>query len=249
MIAVEDAEPSGTALKDDVEKLKSNLKSLECDLQPLISKRWIRRIFDYEKIEKGLDEALDLVEKCEKSFQTTCMCHIVTSNEKTAVAMRNIASSSLATQNNTISILNMLSEFRLHWSELVRSKQPPLESAISVKVRSLGARNGREVCYDMGPKDTVCSVKKRMNDENRGIANIHFFSWSERRHQLTASGQDWRYRKSSTRLSMIRSECGRLEDQDVDWRLEIWFTNLSSNHVNTRLPTESVSPTPWPYYR
>ncbi|KAG8947674.1 hypothetical protein FRC03_000973 [Tulasnella sp. 419] len=71
MIAVEDAEPSGTALKDDVEKLKSNLKSLECDLQPLISKRWIRRIFDYEKIEKGLDEALDLVEKCEKSFQVS----------------------------------------------------------------------------------------------------------------------------------------------------------------------------------
>ncbi|KAG8923650.1 hypothetical protein FRC03_011284 [Tulasnella sp. 419] len=220
MVAIKDARPSDTALKDDVEKLKSNLESFERDLQPLISKTWIGRIIRHDKIEKGLDDALDLVAQCERSFQTSCMRDLVVSNEITLQEVRNIASFSLTTRDNTTSILSALSEIRQQWTELVRSKQPPSESVISVKVRSLGARNARELRFDVGPTDTIRSIKKRMNDENFDITNIHFFSWSQGRHQLTETGQSWRYRKPNIPLSMIRSECGKLENQDVDWRLE-----------------------------
>ncbi|KAG8956871.1 hypothetical protein FRC03_010763 [Tulasnella sp. 419] len=220
MVAVKDAKPSNTTLKDDVEKLKSNLESLERDLQRLVPNAWIRRIIGYDKIEKGLDDALDLVAQCERSFQTSCMCDLVASSDITIQEVRNIASSSHTAQNNTTLILNTLSEIRRQWTELVESKKPSSESVISVKVRSLGARNARELRYAVGPTDTIRSIKKRMNDENLDITNIHFFSWSQQRHQLTESGQNWRYRKPNTPLSMIRSECGKLDNQDVDWRLE-----------------------------
>ncbi|KAG8921751.1 hypothetical protein FRC02_012387 [Tulasnella sp. 418] len=240
MVAVKDAKPSNTTLKDDVEKLKryresqlpvtrtsdfdpnhntnSNLESFVHDLQ--VPNAWIRRIIGYYKIEKGLDDALDLVAQCERSFQTSCMCDLVASSDITIQEVRNIASSSHAAQNNTTLILNTLSELRRQWIELLDSKKPSSESVISVKVRSLGARNARELRYAVGPTDTIRSIKKRMNDENLDITNIHFFSWSQQRHQLTESGQNWRYRKPNTPLSIIRSECGKLDNQDVDWRLE-----------------------------
>ncbi|KAG8958099.1 hypothetical protein FRC03_009457 [Tulasnella sp. 419] len=220
MLQVEHAKPVGTELENSVKQLKTNLEQLEGDLQSFVSKGRFERLFSYSKIDKALGDAIELVAACEKSFQTSCACYLVKSNEKIQNEVQSVALTTQATDHKADIIVVSVSDIQQQMRELLEARQSDTAPLLEVKVRALGSRAARELSYSVSPTDTVACVAKRMCDENIGIKNIHFFSWSQNRHKLTDTGQDWRYRNKKIGLSTIRQECGRNRGVDVEWWLE-----------------------------
>ncbi|KAG8951920.1 hypothetical protein FRC03_012334 [Tulasnella sp. 419] len=220
MLEIQEAVFEDTALVEDVIKLNNNLEALQGYLQTLPKSTIIRRIYHHNTIEAKLNEILELVVCCERSFQTSCACHLVATSERIQSDVKTAKSSILATENNTRSLLDSFGDFQQRMEKSRQAQWLQSEAMISVKVRSFGCSSALELSYAVRPTHTIGNILSRMRKENYDVEDIHFFSWSKQRHGLTASGQIWRYRDECEGIKTIKIECGQKDEMDVEWRLE-----------------------------
>ncbi|KAG8930768.1 hypothetical protein FRC02_003692 [Tulasnella sp. 418] len=147
MLQVQQAKPVGTELEDNVKQLKTNLEQLERDLRSLVSKGQLRRLFSHSKIDKALGDAIELVAACEISFQTSCACYLVKSNENIKNEVQTVALTTQATDHKADKIVISVSDIQQQMRELLKARQSDTAPLLEVKVRALGSRAARELSY------------------------------------------------------------------------------------------------------
>ncbi|KAG8909226.1 hypothetical protein FRC02_007926, partial [Tulasnella sp. 418] len=112
MLEIRDAVPQGTALLQDVMKLKFHLDAIQQELQDLLPRTWIKRLYYSDTISARLDEILSLVASCETSFQTSCACYLVNASESIKREVGTIEQLLVKTERNTGEILAFTTELQ-----------------------------------------------------------------------------------------------------------------------------------------
>ncbi|KAG8957412.1 hypothetical protein FRC03_010186 [Tulasnella sp. 419] len=221
MAQIQDVIPADRSLEVNAEKLKDTLEKLVRDLQGLISTSKPKMILHNLSIEKRLDEALQQVADCRGAFNTSCAYYLLTAS---AYIRKDINQLTTNTENQAALYMATMADMKREILSQIAGRSTALESELrsraptTIKVRYFGT--DVEQSYEADPKEMISHIMQQIADEGLDIDDIHFFSWSKNRHRLTTTGQKWRFRRPNVRISTIMNQCGKKDDQDVDWRLE-----------------------------